>query len=84
MYGENDWMDVGGGYAAEEKMKQEQKRILATASAEEKQRENSQAKVVIINKAGHHVYLDGAEQFNRVMLEEMKDVARQEQERRRL
>jgi cardiolipin-specific phospholipase len=29
MYGENDWMDVAGGYAAEEKMKQEQKRILA-------------------------------------------------------
>jgi cardiolipin-specific phospholipase len=31
---------------------------------------------VIIKKAGHHVYLDGWEQFNSVMLEEMADVRR--------
>ncbi|OAL47666.1 alpha/beta-hydrolase [Pyrenochaeta sp. DS3sAY3a] len=78
MYGENDWMDVAGGFAAEEKLKQEQKRILANATPEEKQKENGEAKVVIINKAGHHVYLDGWDQFNRVMLEEMEDVKKRE------
>lgn len=76
MYGENDWMDVAGGFAAEEKIKQERKRILATASAEERKRDQGEAKVIIINKAGHHVYLDGWEQFNHVMLEEMRDVER--------
>lgn len=82
MYGENDWMDVAGGFAAEEKIKQERKRILADASADEKKRDQGEAKVVIINKAGHHVYLDGWEQFNKVMLEEMEDVKRREKERR--
>jgi len=81
MYGENDWMDVAGGFAAEEKIKQEQQRILADASAEEKQRDQGDAKVVIIQKAGHHVYLDGWEQFNKVILEEMEDVKRREKER---
>ena len=76
MYGENDWMDVAGGFAAEEKLKQEQRRILAAASPEEAARERGEARVIIINKAGHHVYLDGWEQFNRVMLEEMSDVKR--------
>ncbi|XP_014556468.1 hypothetical protein COCVIDRAFT_99838 [Bipolaris victoriae FI3] len=83
MYGENDWMDVAGGFAAEEKMKQERERILAKASPEEKKQDHGIAKVIIINKAGHHVYLDGWEQFNRVMLEEMEEVRRREQERRR-
>jgi len=78
MYGENDWMDVAGGFAAEEKMKQERKRILASASSEERKRDMGETKVVIINKAGHHVYLDGWEQFNRVMGEEMADVRRRE------
>jgi cardiolipin-specific phospholipase len=83
MYGENDWMDVAGGYAAEEKMKQERERILATASPEEKKQDHGVGKVIIINQAGHHVYLDGWNQFNRVLLEEMEDVRRREQERRR-
>ncbi|KNG49922.1 alpha beta-hydrolase [Stemphylium lycopersici] len=73
MYGENDWMDVAGGFAAEEKMKQERERILASASSEERKKDHGVGKVVIINKAGHHVYLDGWEQFNRVMLEEMEE-----------
>jgi len=72
MYGENDWMDVAGGYAAQEKIKQER----ALLSAEEKKKDQGDAKVIIINKAGHHVYLDGWEQFNKVMLEEMEDVKR--------
>lgn len=74
MYGENDWMDVAGGFAAEEKIRQEREHVLAHASVEEKKKDHGEAKVIIINKAGHHVYLDGWEQFNRVMLEEMEDV----------
>jgi len=82
MYGENDWMDVAGGFAAAEKMKQERERILVKASADEKN-DHGVGKVVIINKAGHHVYLDGWEQFNRVMLEEMNEVRQREQAKRR-
>jgi len=82
MYGENDWMDVAGGFAAAEKMKQERERILVKASADEKN-DHGIGKVVIINKAGHHVYLDGWEQFNRVMLEEMNEVRQREQAKRR-
>lgn len=78
MYGENDWMDVAGGYAAEQKMKEEKTKALQNASAEEKERENGDVKVVIIRKAGHHVYLDGPEQFNSVMEEEMRDVESRE------
>lgn len=81
MYGENDWMDVAGGYAAEQKLKEEKQKALANASEEEKRRENGDAKVVIIRKAGHHVYLDNDKHFNSVMEEEMKDV---EQRERRL
>ncbi|KAJ4335593.1 hypothetical protein N0V87_005987 [Didymella glomerata] len=73
MYGENDWMDVAGGYAAEQKIKEERERVLKGKSREEREKDQAKAKVVIINKAGHHVYLDGWEQFNRVMLEEMKE-----------
>lgn len=79
LYGEVDWMDVAGGFACEEKIKQERQRILDNATAEERKKDNGEAKVIIINKAGHHVYLDGWEQFNRVMLEEMADVKRREQ-----
>lgn len=78
MYGENDWMDVAGGFAAEQKLKEEKAKALANASEEEKRRENGDAKVVIIRKAGHHVYLDGADHFNSVMEEEMKDVEARE------
>lgn len=78
MYGENDWMDVAGGYAAEQKINEEKEKALANASDEEKKAENGDAKVVIIRKAGHHVYLDGDKHFNSVMEEEMKDVETRE------
>jgi cardiolipin-specific phospholipase len=78
MYGENDWMDVAGGFAAEEKIKHAREDALVGASMEERRRDQGEAKVVIIKKAGHHVYLDGWEQFNEVMLEEMADVRRRE------
>ena len=76
MYGENDWMDIAGGYAAEEKMGGAKKKALQNASTEEKENDNGSVKVMIIKKAGHHVYLDGWEEFNEVMREEMKDVSK--------
>lgn len=76
MYGENDWMDIAGGYAAEQKMKEEKVRILQTASPSERKEDNGSAKVMVIKKAGHHVYLDGWEEFNEVMREEMAEVSR--------
>ena len=76
MYGENDWMDISGGYAAEQKLKEEKSRVMSSATADEKQAENSSAKVLVISKAGHHVYLDGWEEFNEVMRKEMEDVSK--------
>jgi cardiolipin-specific phospholipase len=77
MYGEHDWMDIAGGFAAEQKLKEEKAKALKVASEEERKRENGSAKVVVIKKAGHHVYLDGWEEFNEVMREEMEETARQ-------
>ncbi|KAL8650314.1 MAG: hypothetical protein Q9210_003894 [Variospora velana] len=76
-YGESDWMDISGGYAAEQKMNEEKERILMSASAEERQNDRGAAKCLIIKKAGHHVYLDGWEEFNEVIRQEMVDVSRQ-------
>ncbi|KAL9100595.1 MAG: hypothetical protein Q9163_004054 [Psora crenata] len=76
MYGENDWMDIAGGYAAEQKIKEEKAKILQTASSEKGKQDNGSAKVTVIKKAGHHVYLDGWEEFNEVLREEMEDVSR--------
>ncbi|KAL7950213.1 alpha/beta-hydrolase [Trichoderma barbatum] len=74
MYGENDWMDVAGGLAAEEKLKQVKANIMRTGTEEEKRNDNGSCKVVIIPKAGHHLYLDNAEFFNNIMRKEMEDV----------
>jgi cardiolipin-specific phospholipase len=74
MYGDSDWMDVAGGFAAEQKINEEKERLLKGASEEERNKDKGSAKVVIIKKAGHHVYLDGWEEWNDVMREEMRDV----------
>lgn len=79
MYGENDWMDIAGGYAAEQKIKEEKEKVLKGLSAEEKKKDNGSAKVFIIKKAGHHVYLDGYEEFNEVMRKEMEETIRANQ-----
>ncbi|KAL8859324.1 MAG: hypothetical protein Q9178_004262 [Gyalolechia marmorata] len=76
MYGENDWMDIAGGYAAEQRINEEKERVLKSASAEEKENDRGSAKCLIIKKAGHHVYLDGFGEFNEVMREEMMDVSK--------
>jgi cardiolipin-specific phospholipase len=73
MYGENDWMDIAGGYAAEQKIKEEKATVLKGLSEEEKGKDNGSAKVLIIKKAGHHVYLDGYEEFNEVVRKEMEE-----------
>lgn len=76
MYGENDWMDVAGGLAAEQKIKEVKEKVLAdpNTTEEEKRKENGRAEVVIIQNAGHHLYLEGWEQFNEVIRKEMRDV----------
>ena len=78
MYGENDWMDVAGGYAAQQKILEEKRRIMETISAENRAKDEGDAKVTIIGKAGHHLYLEGWEEFNEKMLEEMQEVSRRE------
>ncbi|OAA68875.1 hypothetical protein ISF_03250 [Cordyceps fumosorosea ARSEF 2679] len=74
MYGENDWMDVAGGLASEEKLKKAKADALARATEEERRAENGSVKVVIVPKAGHHLYLDNAEFFNDAVQKEMDDV----------
>ena len=77
MYGENDWMDVKGGNNAKKKLDAERDRINKTRKAEgSEDLDEGEAKVVIIKKAGHHVYLDSPDHFNEVMEEEMEDVER--------
>ncbi|KAK9770218.1 hypothetical protein SCAR479_13102 [Seiridium cardinale] len=76
MYGENDWMDVAGGLASEEKLKQAKALALRDATEEEKKKENGAAKVVIIKKAGHHLYLDNPDEFNEVMRKELEETRR--------
>ena len=74
MYGENDWMDVKGGYAAKDKLDAERQKRLKGMSEEDKNSDQGRSKVYIIKKAGHHVYLDSPEEFNEVMMKEMDDV----------
>ncbi|KAI6381987.1 hypothetical protein MCOR25_000868 [Pyricularia grisea] len=77
MYGEQDWMDINGGYAAEEKLKARSRQALLHGTEEEKRKENGRARVVSIPKAGHHLYIDNADEFNRVVMEELRATADQ-------
>ena len=81
MYGEKDWMDIDGGYAAVRKMKEEKEKALQNASAEERQNDQGSAKVVIIANSGHHLYLEGWEEFNEIMRKEMVEVLEWEKSR---
>ncbi|KAI1093085.1 alpha/beta-hydrolase [Rostrohypoxylon terebratum] len=73
MYGENDWMDVAGGLAAEEKLKQTKVKILLNGTEEEKRKDNGSAKVIIVSKAGHHLYLDNPNEFNDYIRKELEE-----------
>lgn len=74
MYGDHDWMDVAGGFASEEKMKEEKRLALKGKSRDEKEKDNGSSRVVIILKAGHHLYIDNPEHFNEIVDQEMEDV----------
>lgn len=71
MYGSVDWMDKEGGMAAAAKLNEATEEALKSASKEERMRDNGRAKVLIVKNAGHHVYLDAAEEFNHLMEKEM-------------
>lgn len=73
MYGENDWMDIAGGFAAEEKIREEKEKALREANEEERLKENGSTKVLTIKNSGHHLYLDGWEEFNEIMRNEMEE-----------
>lgn len=77
MYGENDWMDVAGGLAAEEKLKQAKVKALLHGTDEEKRKENGAAKVVVVSKAGHHLYLDNPNEFNDYIKKELEETRQQ-------
>ncbi|KAI4135725.1 MAG: hypothetical protein LQ347_000405 [Umbilicaria vellea] len=81
MYGENDWMDIEGGYAAARKMREEKEKVLQSVSAEERRNDQGSAKVVVISNAGHHLYLDGWEEFNDIMRKELAEVSNRERRR---
>lgn len=68
-------MDQSAGHAAKAKIEEEKARVLSNASEEEKAADKGSAKVIIIKDAGHHLYLDGWEEFNEAILEEMRDVS---------
>jgi cardiolipin-specific phospholipase len=77
MYGDHDWMDVAGGYAAEEKLRQAATRALLHGTEEEKRKENGSAKVKIISKAGHHLYLENPDDFNDFVVKELEETRRE-------
>lgn len=82
MYGDHDWMDTAGGYAAKAKIEEEKARVLQTATPEDRRTDTGSAKVIVIKRAGHHLYLDGWEEFNRMVLKEMEEVNQRERRRR--
>ncbi|KAL4911276.1 hypothetical protein BDW74DRAFT_7149 [Aspergillus multicolor] len=78
MYGDHDWMDFRGGQAAAAKIREEKRRVLENATPAEREADKGSAKVVMIRNSGHHVYLDGWEQFNDSVLSEMEEVTKRE------
>lgn len=82
MYGDHDWMDKNGGYAAEKKIKEEKAKATKGLSKEERERDMGDAKVLIVKQAGHNLYLDNSKEFNGMVEMEMHDVERRERARR--
>lgn len=84
MYGDSDWMDVAGGLAAEEKIKARVKRVLLEEGTTEDARrdENGSARVIIVRKAGHHLYLDNPDEFNKYIVKELEETRDHNRRRR--
>jgi cardiolipin-specific phospholipase len=61
--GDRDWMDPRGGYESIKRMKQAG---------------NNQGEVRIVRSAGHHVYLDGAAETNRIMQRLIRETGREQ------
>ena len=89
MYGDTDWMDIAGGFAAEEKIRNTP--VAQTADGKpvgtyfggeewrgEKKGLGGEAKVLVVQNAGHHLYIDNYEEFNSMIIKEMKDVEERE------
>lgn len=76
MYGSVDWMDVNGGREGSSIINNERKKTLddPNVPADVKERDRGWSKVYVISNAGHHLYLDGWEEFNDRILEEMEEV----------
>lgn len=76
MYGSRDWMDANGGKRASEIINGEREKIMVDPNvpADEKSRDRGWSKVYTISNAGHHLYLDGWEEFNERILGEMEEV----------
>jgi len=110
MYGEVDWMDVTGGFSAQERIRKEGRRLDSQGwrgggewlgdgqglgedvldgggkgkhDVKDGQVGGGEAKVLIVKGAGHHVYLDGWEEFNKMIIAEMGDVEERERRRRK-
>lgn len=82
-----DWMDVAGGHAAKEKIRgtdlPEGEGVGWRGGEQWRGKrggKGGEAKVQVVLKAGHHLYLDGWEEFNGLVGEEMADVEVREQE----
>ncbi|EJU06173.1 alpha/beta-hydrolase [Dacryopinax primogenitus] len=56
VYGDHDWMDPAGGLGSVERLREAG---------------NDQARMYIIQNAGHHVYLDNADAVNQLMVDEL-------------
>ncbi|EWC43496.1 hypothetical protein DRE_07496 [Drechslerella stenobrocha 248] len=61
MYGDSDWMDAKAGKAAADAM----------------QRSGGRSRFRIVSNAGHHLYLDNYEEFNRYVDRVLADVERE-------
>ncbi|KAI5783181.1 Alpha/Beta hydrolase protein [Peziza echinospora] len=100
MYGEHDWMDVAGGYAAAEVIRSQGLRrdeegwqggrewrgenlVGGVDTVEDGEVGGGEAKVLVVKRAGHHLYLDNWEEFNEMIEKEMVDVEVREEVRRR-
>ncbi|CAN8102577.1 unnamed protein product [Discula destructiva] len=82
MYGDSDWMDVAGGFASEEKIKRRAEKALMEGSEEERRDENGSARVIVVRKAGHHLYLDNPHEFNEYITKELEETREHSRARR--